>query len=155
MPPRLTDATKRLKGTLHARPAAAAIGTPRLMRPIAPPKGLSKELQQHWRRHMAVMVANARMSVVDLLAFNELVRAAHMVDIAYEAAIAEGPTVPGDEGQLKSGAAWRSYLNSAANYRTWLSRFGLDPKSRGVIRQLPAQPGELHIVGGGGEDDDD
>jgi len=100
---------------------------------------------------MVVMVANGRMATVDLLAFHELIRAAHLVDLAYEAAVEEGPTVLGDKGQTKTGSAFRAYMIAAANYRGWLSRFGLDPKSRGMVRQLPALPGELHLV----EDEDD
>lgn len=151
MPPRLSDSEKRLRGTLHTRPSPPAIGTPRITRPIAPPKGLPKELVEHWRRHMTMVVANARMAAVDLLAFNEMVRAAYLVDVAYAAAIEEGPCVPGREGEMKTGSAWRAYIISAANYRNWLSRFGLDPKSRGVVKQLPALAGSLHVV----EDDDD
>jgi P27 family predicted phage terminase small subunit len=151
MPTRLSDATKRLHGTARRRPAPPSIGTPRIARPIPPPKGLPKELREHWKRHMLVMVASGRMATVDLLAFNELIRAARMVDLAYDAAIEEGPTVPADKGQTKTGSAFRAYMIAAGNYRGWLSRFGLDPKSRGMVRQLPALAGNLHLV----EDADD
>lgn len=151
MPARVSEATRRLHGTAHSRPAPASIGTPRIERPIPPPKGLLPELREHWTRHMVMMVANARMATVDLLAFNELIRAAHLVDLAYAAAVREGPTVPGDKGQTKTGSAFRAYMIAAANYRGWLSRFGLDPKSRGMVRQLPALAGSLHLI----EDADD
>jgi P27 family predicted phage terminase small subunit len=149
---RTSDATKRLHGTARRRPAPPAIGTPRLTRPIAPPSSLPKELREHWRRHMTMVVASGRMAAVDLLAFHELIRAARLVDVAYAAAIAEGPTVPAEKGQTKTGSAFRAYMIAAANYRGWLSRFGLDPKSRGVVRQLPALPGTLHLVGDAGDE---
>jgi hypothetical protein len=152
MPTRVSEATKRLRGTAHTRPAPSAVGTPRLTRPIAPPSNLPKELREHWKRHMMMMGANGRMATVDLLAFHELIRAAHLVDVAYAAAVAEGPTVPAEKGQTKTGSAFRAYMIAAGNYRGWLSRFGLDPKSRGMVRQLPALPGNLHLVGDGDDD---
>ena len=149
---RLTDDAKRLRGTLHKRPVPASIGTPRLARPIAAPKDMDPELRRQWRTHMAMVVATGRASSVDLLAFVELIRAAQLVAVAFVEAIAEGPTVPAEKGQTKTGSAWRAYLIASHNYRTWLSVFGLTPRGRQAIRQLPALAGELHIVGG---DDDD
>ena len=117
MPTRLSEATKRLHGTRHARPAPASIGTPRLSRPIAAPKDMAPELRQQWKTHMALCVVAGRMASVDLLAFMELCRAAHMVETAYDAAIEEGPTVPAENG-TKTSPAWRAYAITSANYRT-------------------------------------
>jgi hypothetical protein len=107
---------------------------------------LQPGLREHWKRHMLMVVASGRMAAVDLLAFHELARAAHLADLAYAAAIEEGPCVHGDQGQMKTGSAWRAYLISAANHRTWLSRFGLEPKGRQVVKQLPAVSEPLHVV---------
>jgi hypothetical protein len=90
------------------------------------------------------------MSAVDLMAFREMVRVAYLCDVAYAAAVEEGPCVPGDKDVVKSGAAWRSYLNANAAYRASLARFGLDPKSRKTVPLLPGMPGNLRVV-----DDDD
>ena len=152
MPTRLSDETKRLRGTTHKRPSPPSIGTPRITRPIPPPSGLPRELREHWKRHMLCVTMSGRMATVDLLAFNELIRAAHLVDIAYLAAVTEGPTVLADKGQTKTGSAFRAYMIAAANYRGWLSRFGLDPKSWGMVKQLPALPGTLHLVEGGDDE---
>jgi len=147
--PRLSDAEKRLHNTLHKRPAPPSLGTPRIAKPIPPPGDLSPELARQWKLHMAMVLASGRMASVDLLAFAELVKAAHLADIGYAAAIAEGPTVLGDKGQTKTGSAWRGYLIASANYRTWLDRFGLTPRARMSVAQLPAPTGGLHVVGGG------
>ena len=96
-----------------------------------------------------MVVANGRAAAVDLLAFAELVKAAHLTEIAYLMAVEEGPTTLAENG-TKVGAAWRAYMLAASHYRTWLSRFALEPKGRNVVKQLPGLPGDLHLV-----DDDD
>ncbi len=100
---------------------------------------------------MHMLVATGHAGFPDLLAFVEMIRVAHLCDVAYAAAVEEGPTTVGTDGAHKSGAAWRSYLNASSLYGRWLTRFGLDPKARTVVKQLPGPPGELHVVG----DDDD
>jgi P27 family predicted phage terminase small subunit len=150
MPARLSDEAKRLRGTRHARPAPASIGTPRLSRPIAAPKDMTPELRQQWKTHMVMCVATGRMAAADLLAFMELCRAAHMVETAYNAAIEEGPTVAAENG-TKTSPAWRAYAIASANYQRWLAAFGLTPKARQAIRQLPTLASDLHLVG----DDDE
>ena len=150
MPTRLSDAEKRLRGTLHARPSPPSIGTPRLSRPIAAPKDLSPELRAQWKSHMIMCVATQRMAAADLFGFLELIRAAHLAEVSYALAVAEGPTVEAENG-TKTSPAWRAYTLASANYRTWLDRFGLTPKGRQVLRQLPALASELRVVG----DDDE
>ena len=147
---RLSDDAKRLRNTLHRRAAPPSLGTPRLVRPIPPPRDLAPELQRQWKLHMTMVLAGGRMASVDLLAFAELVRAAHLAEVGYTAAIKEGPTVPAEKGQTKTGSAWRGYLIATANYRSWLDRFGLTPKARQTVAQLPAPAGALHVVGGCG-----
>lgn len=149
MPAPVSEATKRLRGTLHKRPVPPSVGTPRISRPIAAPKDFSPALREHWKRHMVMMVASGRMAAVDLLAFAELVKAAHLAEVSYLMAIDEGPTTEAENG-TKVGAAWRAHMLAAANYRTWLTRFGLEPKGRAVVKQLPGLPGDLRLV-----DDDD
>jgi phage terminase small subunit len=152
MPARTSELTKRLHGTARKRPAPPSVGTLRLTKAIPPPSDLSPELAEQWQRHMHMLVASGRMAFCDLLAFQELCRAAHLCAVSYAAAVAEGPVTLGTEGAAKSGAAWRSYLAAAALYSRLLSRFGLDPRGRSAVPQLPALPGTaLHLVG----DDDD
>jgi hypothetical protein len=95
-----------------------------------------------------MLIASGRMAFCDLLAFRELCRAAHLCDVGYAAALKDGPVTLGTDDSAKSGAAWRSYLNASALYSRLLARFGLDPRGRSVVPQLPAPgPGELRLVG--------
>lgn len=150
MSARLSEAAKRLRGTLHKRPASSVIA-PRLMRPIAPPKDMPPEIRQQWKLHMALVVASNRMSSIDLLAFRQLCQTAHGVDVAYSKAMQDGPTEAGQNGEPKAGTAWRMWLATMAGYERWLGAFGLTPRSRGSVPQLATLPAELHVIGGGDE----
>lgn len=146
MPPRLDERTKALHGTQHRRPAPVSVGTPRLDRVIPPPRDLAPELKLHWQRHMVAALASGRMAAAaDLLAFAEMVKAAHLAEVGYAEALREGPTVTTETGR-KGGPAWRAYVAAAGHYRTWLTRFGLEPKGRGAVKQLPGLSGGLHLV---------
>jgi Phage terminase, small subunit len=147
-PPRLSDATKRLHGTTHKRPAAPVANVPRLMRPIPPPKDMAPEVRAAWKLHMSLVVASGRMASVDLAAFRQLCQAAHGVDMAYQQAVRDGPTESGQNNEPKAGTAWRMWLATMAQYRAWLDAFGLTPKGRGGVPQLAASPAELHVIEG-------
>src|SRR5262245_7791152 len=121
MPPRLSEETKRVRGTDRRRPEPPSVGTPRLQKAIEPPADLSPELAREWRLHMALVLRSGRMSFVDLAMFLELCRASHLVGVAYQAAVQEGPTTVGSDGSAKSGAAFRSYLAASALYSRLLS----------------------------------
>ena len=151
MPARTSDLSKRLRGTARNRPPPPTVGTPRLAKAIKPPSDMPPELAEQWQRHMHMLIASGRMAFCDLLAFLELCRAAHLCAVSYAMAVEDGPVTLGTDGAVKSGAAWRSYLNASALYGRWLARFGLDPRGRSAVPQLPALPGTLHLVG----DDDD
>jgi|SRR5208283_1587349 len=142
----LTDAEKRLRGTLHKRPALPSLGTPRIVKAIAPPRDLTPELQLQWRHHMAMIVASGRAASIDLLAFVQLIEAAHAASVAYRRALQDGPIEHNANGP-KAGTAWRMWLATSAAYREWLLHFGLTPRGRQAIRQLPPPASGLSLVG--------
>jgi hypothetical protein len=137
---KLSLATKALHGTHRApRPAApSAVGTPRIARPVPPPKDLDPDLRRLWRTHMALLVMNGRAAMCDLVAFAQMIECGHATEIAHKAALAEGPTTPGQLGEEKTSSAWRVWLMTQKQYFDWLAQFGLLPRARSGLPWLPA-----------------
>jgi hypothetical protein len=147
MSARLPDKTKALRGTYRApKPTASIVGTPRIARPIPPPRDLDPDLRRLWKLHMMLLVQNGRASSCDLVAFLEMLHCAQAVEIAHRAALAEGPTVPGQRGEMKTSSAWRVWLMTQKQYYDWLAAFGLVPRSRSGLPFLPAPADGLHLV---------
>jgi hypothetical protein len=141
--PRLSDETKKLRGTLEASRTAAALvhGRAALTEPLPPPSGLGHEGRLQWRLHMLQCCAAGTISPINLRTFQALVEAAVLRQKAYRLAMEQGPTAPTADGGSKQSAAWLAFLNADAAYLRWATAFGLTPRAGANLPQLPAPGG--------------
>jgi hypothetical protein len=137
-PPRLSPATKRLRGTFEAsRDAPIITGRYRLTEPVAPPDGADKETQREWALHMSLAIAAGTISVTDLRSFAALTEAAVLSARAYRAALKSGPIVQSERG-CKTAPQWSAWIAASGVYRQWCMQFGLTPMSGRMMPSLPA-----------------
>lgn len=137
MPARRSNASKAARNTLRpARVRDIAAGE-RLVAAPPPPAGIDPAAAAEWRRLAPLLVEVGTLTAADLRALQLL--AETLASAAHLAATvkAEGYTVPGAAGGVKSHPCLVALSQARAQARALLADFGLSPRSRGGVDAAP------------------
>ncbi|BDG04992.1 hypothetical protein [Anaeromyxobacter oryzae] len=125
MPTRVPSRVKKLRGTYRADRSSRNEPTPAASRVPPPPTGESAAFKRNWRELARQVDALSVFTETDYTAFRLLVRAVTLID---------------DLPPLAPPSAVARLVQNASGM---LSRFGLDPASRGRVESVKPATGAL------------
>lgn len=144
MPARLSERTKRLRGTSRSGRQKNVPAGERLTTAPQPPAEMNERAAIEWRSLAPVLCDLGTLTAADLRALRLLCETLAAVAELAEVLAREGHTIPAAGGGMKGHPAAQSLATARAQAHRLLADFGLTPRARAAVDQAPD----------GGDDDD-